>query len=41
MFIYYYFLICQSRIKIDITNINEKRIIHHPNIPELNYRIYT
>ncbi len=30
----------QKGIKIDITDISEKRIIHHPNIPELNYRIF-
>jgi hypothetical protein len=30
----------QNGIKIHMTDINEKRIIHHPNIPELNYRIY-
>ncbi len=27
-------------IKVDKADINEKRIIHHPDIPELNYRIY-
>lgn len=30
----------QIGIKVDKADINEKRILHHPVIPELNYRIY-
>lgn len=30
----------QTKIKIDKSNIDVKRILYHPQIPELNYRIY-
>ena len=30
----------EKGIKIDKTALNEKRIAHHPVIPELNYRLY-
>lgn len=30
----------QKGLKIDKTQLDEKRIKHHPEIPELNYRIY-
>jgi len=30
----------QKGIKVDKSQIDEKRILYHPNIPELNYRIF-
>ncbi len=30
----------QKGIKVDKKDIDKKRIVHHPTIPELNYRIY-
>jgi len=30
----------QKGIKIDKADVDEKRIVYHPVIPELNYRIY-
>lgn len=30
----------QTAIKIDKNQLDNKRIVHHPTIPELNYRIY-